>query len=165
MNRAYVGTLIFFVRENDYISFATAFVHDFMLSAHSFFYNLKLQPLVHRLVWMLEHVCHIIHVSVLKNFVVNNVNSMLKCAHQRRLILTVRTVVVVIMMFFVASFHVRKVLHFLAHPPLSMFVNMKRDTSYLQPFHDAITVSFITYFFLQAKFIDYILRKISQRGT
>lgn len=118
-----------------------------MLSVHSFFHNLKLQPLVHRLVRIMEHVCRIIHASVLKSFVVNNVNLMLMCAHQRKLILTVRTVAVVIMMLFVASFHVRKVLHFLAHPPLSMFVNMKRDTLYLQPFHDAITVSFITFFF------------------
>lgn len=147
MNRAYI--LLFFVCDSEFLSFAynrlIAFIHDFMLSAHSLsFYNLKLQLLVRRPVKIVEHVCRIIHASVAKSFVVNNVNLMLMYAHQRRLILTVRTVVVVITTLFVASFHVRKEFHFLAHQPMSMFVNMKTDTSYLQLFHDAITVSFIT---------------------
>lgn len=128
----------------------------------AFFFYIKLQPLVHHLARTMESVCRITHANVQKNGAENNVNSMLMCAHQRKLILTVRTVVPAIMMHFVASYHARKVLHFLVRLPLNMSVNMKRDTSCHQTFHDAITVSvFLSSDFLSSSqnSIDYILKE------
>lgn len=112
---------------------------------------------------MVENVCRTMFVSALKNFAVNNVSSMLMCVLRRRLTSTVRTVARAIMMHFVVSCHVRKVLNSPARQPLNMFASMKRDISHHQPFHDAISVSVIllshAFFSHSTNNIDYVLLK------